>query len=62
MAALSLAERQSEAVSVAKSFHGQYPESSAQAFEQLCLSRSASSVYRAQVCPLFERIRALTLA
>jgi tetratricopeptide (TPR) repeat protein len=59
MAALSLAGRQSEAVSVAASFRRQYPESPAHAFEQLWLSRSPSPVYRAQVYALFESIRAL---
>jgi tetratricopeptide (TPR) repeat protein len=59
MAALSLTGRHSEAVSMADSFRQQYPEYPAHAFEQLWLSRSASPVYRAQVYPLFERIRAL---
>jgi lipoprotein NlpI len=59
IAALSLAERHSEAVLAAESFRRQYPESPAHAFEQLWLQRSASSVYRAQVYLLFERIRAL---
>jgi tetratricopeptide (TPR) repeat protein len=59
MAALSLTGRHSEAVSMAGSFRRQYPEYPAHAFEQLWLSRSASPVYRAQIYPLFERIRAL---
>jgi tetratricopeptide (TPR) repeat protein len=59
MAALSLTGRHSEATSLAESFRRQYPEYPAHAFEQLWLSRSNSPVYRAQVYPLFERIRAL---
>jgi tetratricopeptide (TPR) repeat protein len=59
MAALSLTGRHGEAVSMAESFRQQYPEYPAHAFEQLWLSRSASPVYRAQVYPLFEGIRAL---
>ena len=59
MAALSLTGRRGEAASMAESFRRQYPESPAQAFEQVWLSRSASPVYRAQVYPLFERISAL---
>jgi tetratricopeptide (TPR) repeat protein len=59
MAALSLTGRHSEAVSMAKTFRQQYPVSPAQAFEQLWLSRSTSPVYRAQVYPLYEKIRGL---
>jgi tetratricopeptide (TPR) repeat protein len=59
MAALSLTGRRSEAASMAESFRRQYPEYPAHAFERLWLSRSASPVYRAQIYPLFERIRAL---
>jgi tetratricopeptide (TPR) repeat protein len=59
MAALSLAGRHGEAVSMAESFRRQFPEYPARAFEQLWLSRSTSPVYRAQVYPLFERISAL---
>jgi tetratricopeptide (TPR) repeat protein len=60
MAALSLTGRRGEATSVAESFRQQYTQSPAHAFEQLWLSRSASPVYRAQVYPLFENIRALS--
>jgi tetratricopeptide (TPR) repeat protein len=59
MAALSLAGRHGEAVSRAESFRRQFPEYPARAFEQLWLSRSRSPVYRCQVYPLFERVRAL---
>ena len=59
MAALSLAGRRKDAVAMAESFRQQYPEYPAHAFQQLWLSRSASSVYRAQVFPLFEKISAL---
>ena len=62
MAALSLTGRHSEAAWTAESFRQQYPESPANAFEQLWLSRSASPVYRAQVYPLFENIQALGAA
>jgi len=59
MAALSLHGRSDEAARLAASFRSQNPEYPAHAFEQLWLSRSNSPVYRAQVYPLFERIRAL---
>ena len=59
MAALALAGRPGEAASTAETFRAQYPEYPANAFEQLWLSRSASVAYRAQVQPLFEKIRDL---
>jgi len=59
MAALSLSGQQAEAARMAESFCRQYPESPAHAFERLWLSRSPSPVYRAQVYPLFEKIRAI---
>ena len=59
MAALSLLERPDDATRLAASFRDQYPEYPANAFEQLWLSRSASPTYRAQVHPLFEKIRSL---
>jgi tetratricopeptide (TPR) repeat protein len=59
MAALSLLGRLEEAAQLAETFRGQYLEYPARAFEQHWLSRSPSPVYRAQVYPLFERIRAL---
>jgi TolB-like protein len=62
MAALSLGGRHSEAAKASVSFRQQYPECPASAFEQLWLLRSASTTYRAQIHPLFERIRALGVA
>ena len=59
MAALSLLNRPAAAARLAASFRGQYPEYPANAFEQLWLSRSPSPTYRAQVQPLFEKIRSL---
>jgi DNA-binding SARP family transcriptional activator/TolB-like protein len=59
MAALCLLERPDAAARLATSFRGQYPEYPANAFEQLWLSRSPSPTYRAQVQPLFEKIRCL---
>jgi len=59
MAALSLLNRPDAAARLAASFRGQYPEYPANAFEQLWLSRSPSPTYRAQVQPLFEKIRSL---
>jgi TolB-like protein len=60
MVALSLTGRHRDAALIAKSFRQQYPESPANAFERLWLSRSASPIYRAQVFPLFEKIQALS--
>jgi DNA-binding SARP family transcriptional activator/TolB-like protein len=59
MAALCLLARPDDAARLAASFRGQYPEYPANAFEQLWLSRSPSPTYRAQVQPLFEKIRSL---
>ena len=59
MAALSLAGRSSEAAETVAAFRAQHPEYPANAFEQLWLSRSPSPTYRAQVQPLFEKIRSL---
>ncbi len=59
MAALCLLERPDAAARLAASFRGQYPEYPANAFEQLWLSRSPSPTYRAQIQPLFEKIRSL---
>jgi len=58
MAALLLTGRHTEAAGMVVSFRRQYPESPAHAFERLWLFRSPSPVYRAQVYPLFEKIRA----
>ncbi len=62
VAALSLSGRRSEATQVAISFRQHYPDCPAVAFEQLWLSRSASTSYRAQISPLLERIRDLGVA
>ena len=59
MAALSLLQRPDDAARLAAAFRGQYPEYPANAFEQLWLSRSPSPTYRAQVHPVFEKIRSL---
>src|SRR5215472_1730615 len=59
MAALSLLGRPGDAVRMADTFRGQYPEYPANAFEQLWLSRSSAPTYRAQIQPLFEHIRSL---
>jgi hypothetical protein len=62
MAALSLVGRRAEAAETAASFRKQYPDYRTTTFEQLWLSRSGSSTYRAQIFPLFEKIRALGVA
>jgi hypothetical protein len=62
MAALSSSGRSTEAAEVAASFRRHYPGCPAVAFEQLWLSRSACTDYRAQISPLFERIRELGVA
>jgi DNA-binding SARP family transcriptional activator/TolB-like protein len=59
MAALSLLGRRNEAARTAAAFRDQYPDSRANAFEQLWLSRSACPTYRAQIDPVFEKIRSL---
>lgn len=59
MAALSLTGRKAEAARAATAFREQYPASRANDFEQLWLSRSALPAYRAQVDPVFEKIRSL---
>jgi TolB-like protein len=62
MGALSLIGRSSEAARAVASFREQFPDYPPNAFEQLWLSRSASLPYRAQVAPVFERIRSLGVA
>jgi DNA-binding SARP family transcriptional activator/TolB-like protein len=62
MAALSLLGRADKATETAASFRKQYPDYRMTTFEQLWLSRSGSSTYRAQIHPLFERIRTLGVA
>ncbi len=59
MAALALTGRKAEAARAAIAFREQYPESRANDFEQLWLSRSTCSAYRAQIDPVFEKIRSL---
>ena len=55
----ALAGRASEAARTAETFRAQYPEYSTNAFHQLWLARSACTTYRAQIQPLFEKIRDL---
>ena len=62
MAALSLVGRPNDAARTAATFREQYPEYPSNAFEQLWLSRSASQAYRAQVAPVFEKVRELGIA
>lgn len=62
MAALSLIGRASEAARAAASFREQFREYPPNAFEQLWLSRSASPIYRAQIAPVFDKIRSLGIA
>jgi DNA-binding SARP family transcriptional activator/TolB-like protein len=62
MAALSLMGRRSDAAETAASFRAQYPDYRTNTFEQLWMSRSGSSVYRAQIHPLFEKICSLGVA
>jgi TolB-like protein len=57
VAALSQSGRRNEAAKAAALLRRQYPDCPASAFEQLWLSRSASTTYRAQIFPLFDRIR-----
>jgi DNA-binding SARP family transcriptional activator/TolB-like protein/tetratricopeptide (TPR) repeat protein len=56
-AALALLGREAEAARSAAAFRKQYPESRINDFEQLWLSRSTNPVYRAQIAPVFEKIR-----
>jgi len=58
----ALAGRPDEAARTAETFRIQYPEYPANAFHQLWLSRSPSAAYRAQIQPLFEKIRDLGVA
>jgi DNA-binding SARP family transcriptional activator/TolB-like protein len=60
--ALSLVGRRSEAAETAAKFRTQYPDYRTNTFEQLWLSRSGSATYRAQIHPLFEKIRSLGVA
>ena len=60
-AALSTIGRNKEASEAAAKFRGLYPQHRTRAFEQLWLSRSGSTAYRAQIHPAFEKIRGLGL-
>jgi TolB-like protein/Tfp pilus assembly protein PilF len=62
IAARSLSSQRDEAARCAASFRKLYPDCPASAFEQLWVSRSASATYRAQILPLFERIREFGVA
>jgi DNA-binding SARP family transcriptional activator len=62
MAALALVGRDGDAARMAASFRENYPEYPANAFEQLWLSRSNSPVYRAQIDPVFGKLRTLGVA
>jgi DNA-binding SARP family transcriptional activator/TolB-like protein/Tfp pilus assembly protein PilF len=59
IAALALIGRRSEAARAAATFRDHYPESRANAFERLWLSRSACAAYHAQIDPVFDKIRNL---
>jgi DNA-binding SARP family transcriptional activator/TolB-like protein len=59
MASLSLIGRKAEAARAATAFREQYPASRANDFEQLWLARSTYPAYRAQIDPVFEKIRSL---
>ncbi|MBV8119552.1 MAG: hypothetical protein JO081_06400 [Alphaproteobacteria bacterium] len=59
MAALLVLGRKSEAARAATAFCEQYPQARTNDFEQLWLARSANPIYRAQIDPIFDRIRSL---
>jgi adenylate cyclase len=61
-AALALSGRNEEAVETAAAFRRQYPDCPAGIFEQLWLARSAFATYRAQILPVFDKIRSLGVA
>jgi DNA-binding SARP family transcriptional activator/TolB-like protein len=61
-AALSTVGRRSEAAETAARFRSQYPDYRTTEFEQQWLSRSGSAIYRAQIHPLFEKIRTYDVA
>jgi adenylate cyclase len=58
-AALHLLGRKSEAARAAAGFNEQYPDTRANDLEQLWLARSVNPIYRAQIDPIFDRIRSL---
>ncbi|HEY2538171.1 MAG TPA: BTAD domain-containing putative transcriptional regulator [Stellaceae bacterium] len=57
--ALLLLGRKNEASRAATAFREQFPESRANDYEQLWLARSINPIYRAQIDPIFDRIRSL---
>lgn len=59
VAALLLLGRKNDAARAAAGFREQYPESRANDIEQLWLSRSTNPIYRAQIDPVFDKIRSL---
>ncbi len=59
MAALLLLGHKSEAARAVTVFREQFPEARTSDFEQLWLARSTNSIYRAQIDPIFEKIRSL---
>ncbi len=61
-AALSMNGRRSQASEKAAAFRARYPDYRTNAFEQLWLSRSNSTAYRAQIHPLFEKVCGLGVA
>ncbi len=62
IASLALMGRRHDAARAVAAFREQYPQSRANALEQLWLSRSACPAYRAQIDPVFEQIRGLGVA
>lgn len=59
MGALVQLGQKTEAADAATAFREQYPEARARDFEQLWLARSTNPIYRAQIDPIFEKIRLL---
>jgi DNA-binding SARP family transcriptional activator/TolB-like protein len=59
MAALLMLGRKAEAARAATAFHEQYPQARTNDFEQLWLARSTNPIYRAQIDPIFDKIRSL---
>jgi len=62
IAALALSGQHDEAARDAASFRQQYPDCPASVFEQLWIERSASATYRAQILPVFAKLRDLGAA
>jgi hypothetical protein len=59
MAALLHLGHKSEAARAVTVFREQFPEARTSDFEQLWLARSTNPIYRAQIDPIFEKIRSL---